>query len=90
MPDEIDLLAAFRADTPGPDDAAWERARTAVALAEGAAAPDPRPGGRRPGGGGDSAGTGSRGGGSFSPPPWSSSPGLPPGYLRRSCRGRRA
>ena len=41
MPDEIDLLRAFRADTPGPDDAAWERARAAVALAEGAATPDP-------------------------------------------------
>jgi hypothetical protein len=41
MPDEIDLLRAFRADTPGPDDAAWERARAAVALAEAAA--DPRP-----------------------------------------------
>ena len=48
MPDEIDLLAAFRADTPGPDDAAWERARTAVALAEGAATPDPRSRRRRP------------------------------------------
>ena len=24
MPDEIDLLRAFRAETPGPDDAAWE------------------------------------------------------------------
>jgi hypothetical protein len=42
MPDEIDLLAAFRADTPGPDDAAWERARAAVAQAEGAATADPR------------------------------------------------
>ena len=41
MPDEIDLLRAFRADTPGPDDTAWERARAAVALAEDAAAPDP-------------------------------------------------
>ena len=48
MPDEIDLLRAFRADTPGPDDAAWERARAAVALAEGAAAAAPRPLGRRP------------------------------------------
>jgi photosystem II stability/assembly factor-like uncharacterized protein len=46
MPDEIDLLRAFRADTPGPDDAAWERARAAVALAEGAVTPDP--GSRRP------------------------------------------
>jgi photosystem II stability/assembly factor-like uncharacterized protein len=41
MPDEIDLLRAFRADTPGPDDAAWERARAAVALAESADTPDP-------------------------------------------------
>jgi hypothetical protein len=48
MPDEIDLLRAFRADTPGPDDAAWERARTAVALAEDAAAADARPPRRRP------------------------------------------
>jgi photosystem II stability/assembly factor-like uncharacterized protein len=51
MPDEIDLLRAFRADTPGPDDAAWERARAAMALAAGAATPDPgagRP--RRPAG----------------------------------------
>jgi photosystem II stability/assembly factor-like uncharacterized protein len=48
MPDEIDLVAAFRADTPGPNDAAWERARTAVALAEGAATPDPRSRRRRP------------------------------------------
>ncbi|HTR92032.1 MAG TPA: sialidase family protein [Trebonia sp.] len=36
MPDEIDLLREFRADTPGPDDAARERARAAVALAESA------------------------------------------------------
>lgn len=42
MPDEIDLLRAFRADTPGPDDAAWERARAAVALADAAAAQGPR------------------------------------------------
>jgi len=33
MPDEIDLLRRFRADTPGPDDAAWSRARTALAHA---------------------------------------------------------
>jgi hypothetical protein len=46
MPDEIDLLRAFRADTPGPDDAVWERARAAVALAEDAVQPDP--GSRRP------------------------------------------
>ncbi len=31
MPDEIDLLRSFRADTPEPDDAAWSRARTALA-----------------------------------------------------------
>jgi photosystem II stability/assembly factor-like uncharacterized protein len=31
MPDEIDLLRRFRADTPGPNDAAWSRARTALA-----------------------------------------------------------
>ena len=33
MPDEIDLLRLFREDTPGPDDAAWNRARTALAEA---------------------------------------------------------
>jgi hypothetical protein len=33
MLDEIDLLRQFRADTPGPDNAAWERARTAIAMA---------------------------------------------------------
>ena len=31
MPDEIDLLRWFREDTPEPDDAAWNRARTLVA-----------------------------------------------------------
>jgi photosystem II stability/assembly factor-like uncharacterized protein len=31
MPDEIDLLRWFRADTPEPDDAAWNRAQTALA-----------------------------------------------------------
>ena len=31
MPDEIDLLRRFRSDTPEPDDAAWNRARTALA-----------------------------------------------------------
>jgi hypothetical protein len=31
MPDEIDLLRRFRADTPEPDEAAWNRARTALA-----------------------------------------------------------
>jgi hypothetical protein len=30
MPDEIDLLRSFRADTPGPGEAAWERARSAI------------------------------------------------------------
>jgi hypothetical protein len=45
MPDEIDLLRAFRADTPGPGYAAWERARAAVALA--ADEPGPDPGSRR-------------------------------------------
>jgi hypothetical protein len=30
MPDEIDLLRRFRDDTPGPDDAAWAAARSAV------------------------------------------------------------
>jgi hypothetical protein len=48
MPDEIDLLRAFRADTPGPADAAWERARAAVALAEHAARSDPSSRQRRP------------------------------------------
>ena len=33
MPDEIDLLRRFREDTPEPDDAAWSRARTALAVA---------------------------------------------------------
>ena len=33
MPDEIDLLRWFREDTPEPDDAAWSRARTALAEA---------------------------------------------------------
>jgi photosystem II stability/assembly factor-like uncharacterized protein len=31
MPDEIDLLRWFRGGTPEPDDAAWNRARTALA-----------------------------------------------------------
>jgi photosystem II stability/assembly factor-like uncharacterized protein len=48
MPDEIDLLRAFRADTPGPDDAAWQRARAAVALAGDTATPEPRSLRRRP------------------------------------------
>ena len=51
MPDEIDLLRAFRADTPEPDETAWERARAAMALAGDAAAPElsarGRPRGRR-------------------------------------------
>ena len=35
MPDEIDLLQMFRSDTPGPGEAAWEKARAAVtAVAE--------------------------------------------------------
>ncbi|HLK76885.1 MAG TPA: sialidase family protein [Streptosporangiaceae bacterium] len=33
MPDEIDLLRWFLEDTPEPDDAAWNRARTALAEA---------------------------------------------------------
>jgi len=33
MPDEIDLLRQFRGDTPEPDDAAWNRALTALAAA---------------------------------------------------------
>lgn len=48
MPDEIDLLRAFRADTPGPDDAAWARARAAVALAADEPAPDSGARWRRP------------------------------------------
>ena len=48
MPDEIDLLRAFRADTPGPDDAAWQRARAAVAQAGDAAPADPSSRRRRP------------------------------------------
>jgi len=31
MPDEIDLLRSFRADTPEPDDGAWNRAAAALA-----------------------------------------------------------
>jgi hypothetical protein len=34
MLDEIDLLRWFRGDTPEPDDAAWNRARTALAIAQ--------------------------------------------------------
>src|SRR6185437_3518176 len=34
MPDEIDLLRLFRGDMPGPDGDAWERARSAIRLAE--------------------------------------------------------
>lgn len=33
MPDEIDLLRLFRGDTPGPGEAAWERAWAAVTAA---------------------------------------------------------
>jgi photosystem II stability/assembly factor-like uncharacterized protein len=44
MLDEIDLLRAFRADTPEPDETAWDRARAAVALAESTdVGPAPRP-----------------------------------------------
>jgi photosystem II stability/assembly factor-like uncharacterized protein len=47
MPDEIDLLRTFRSDTPGPGEAAWEKARAAVtAVAEPvppAGLPRPRP-----------------------------------------------
>ena len=48
MPDEIDLLRSLRADVPEPDDAAWNRARTALASAR-ALEPGPRgtPGRRR-------------------------------------------
>jgi hypothetical protein len=42
MPTEIDLLRLFRDETPGPDDAAWERARSAIAVIE-----EPTPIGRR-------------------------------------------
>jgi hypothetical protein len=38
MPDEIDLLRRFRDHTPEPDDAAWEKARSAVTAAQGKAA----------------------------------------------------
>ena len=85
MPDEIDLLRAFRADTPGPDDAAWERARAAI---------DARRGARRwrdgtgscsrltpavgPAGYGESAGTGS---------PGDRSPSRPRGRRRRVAAG---
>ena len=41
MPDEIDLLRSFRADTPGPDDAAWAKARSAVTAATGTAVAEP-------------------------------------------------
>jgi photosystem II stability/assembly factor-like uncharacterized protein len=34
MPDEIDLLRWFREDAREPDDAAWDRARTALAAAQ--------------------------------------------------------
>jgi len=35
MPNEIDLLRTFRADTPGPSATAWDRARTAIDVARG-------------------------------------------------------
>jgi photosystem II stability/assembly factor-like uncharacterized protein len=41
MPDEIDALRQFRANTPGPDEAAWERARTAITLASQPASAQP-------------------------------------------------
>jgi photosystem II stability/assembly factor-like uncharacterized protein len=47
MPDEIDLLRSFREDTPGPDDAAWNRARTVLADARaGEPGAQPAPGRR--------------------------------------------
>ena len=47
MPDEIDLLRWFREDTPEPDDAAWNRARTALADARaGEPGAQPAPGRR--------------------------------------------
>jgi hypothetical protein len=49
MPDEIDLLRLFRGDAPGPDDVAWERARSAIRLAERPVATGQRED-RRPGG----------------------------------------
>jgi len=50
MPDEIDLLRRFREDTPEPDDAAWNRARTALAGARaGENGAPPTPGRRHPG-----------------------------------------
>ena len=59
MPDEIDQLRAFRADTPGPSAAAWARAEQAIATARGQAGgwreTRLRPGWRRPG---------------WRPPPW--------------------
>jgi photosystem II stability/assembly factor-like uncharacterized protein len=33
MPDEIDLLRTFRSDTPGPGEAAWEKASAMIAAA---------------------------------------------------------
>jgi photosystem II stability/assembly factor-like uncharacterized protein len=45
MPDEIDLLQTFRIDTPGPGEAAWEKARAAVTAVAEPVAPtgQPRP-----------------------------------------------
>ena len=48
MPDEIDLLRSFRADVPEPDDAAWNRARTALAEARALEAGPQGTPGRRP------------------------------------------
>jgi hypothetical protein len=47
MPDEIDLLRRFREDTPEPDDAAWNRARAALAEARAAEPGAQGPPGRR-------------------------------------------
>ncbi len=48
MPDEIDLLRRFREDTPEPDDAAWNRARRALADARGGESGARAVPGRRP------------------------------------------
>lgn len=47
MPDEIDLLRTFRSDTPGPGEAAWEKARTAVTTVTAVTEPVPLPRPRR-------------------------------------------
>ena len=43
MPDEIDLLQTFRSDTPGPREAAWEKARAAVTAVAEPVVPNGRP-----------------------------------------------